>query len=861
MIERWVGALAQFCARHALGMVLVALAASIGCGFYTASHLAIDTNTGNLVGPDERWHITLNHYRAEFPQFTDSLLLVIDATTPDMADIATTELVADLKTRPDLFPYISAYESSDFFRRNGFLFLSRDELRRVLDASIKAQPFLASLAADPSLRGLVKTLNLALEGLAQHAGDAVQIRPALARMNETALRALAHDATPFSWRSLILGESHDPHATRHVIVTNITRNFSELQPARQALSFARAAFARHHFDAAGATLRLTGETALEDEEFATVAQGMGIALVMSVLLVLALLFFALRSVRTIVATFVTLLLGLVYTLTFAALFIGSLNLISVAFAVMFIGLSIDFGIQFGVRFHQELGENPQRDTIFLRTAGHMARPLVLAAMAIALGFLSFLPTSYRGVSELGMIAGAGMLITLVLNLTLLPALLALLRSGRRHRDMGLSWARPVDRFVIARRGWLLAGWIVAGLIGILSLLNLRFDFNPLHLKDRASESVAALYDIAQDKFYTPYPAVLLASSSDALRLKRAALEKLPEVDAVIGEDSFVPEDQPAKLDMIADARDLLSLSLDPPEIAPSPDAAQLRAAIATMIGALHKVEGIVPEAAPLASSLTRIAAAPDGTVLLFNRQMTRGLAQQIADLKSALEAQPVSADSLPEDLRRDWVAPDGTHLLLAIPSGNSDNSDELARFVRAVARVDPDATGPAVQIYESARDIVASFRIATIAALVAIAVLLYALLRRWRDVSFVVVPLMIAACVTCLIARIFAIELNFANIIALPLLLGIGVAFNIYFVVNWRRGITQPLQTPTARAVFYSALTTMSSFASLAASQHRGTASMGLLLLIGLTVTLAATWFFLPPLMGPPPSREGDVTS
>ncbi len=167
----------------------------------------------------------------------------------------------------------------------------------------------------------------------------------------------------------------------------------------------------------GVTVRLTGPVALNDDEFATVAEGMGWALLISTVLVLLWLFLALRSIKLILATFITLIIGLILTFAFATLAVGKLNLISVAFAVMFIGLSIDFGIQFGVRYGQEKMEGGLVGAL-VRTGIAMARPLTLAAIAIAVGFAAFIPTDYRGVSELGLIATAGMAITLVLNLTL-----------------------------------------------------------------------------------------------------------------------------------------------------------------------------------------------------------------------------------------------------------------------------------------------------------------------------------------------------------------------------------------------------------------------------------------------------------
>src|SRR5919109_3299588 len=283
---------------------------------------------------------------------------------------------------------------------------------------------------------------------------------------------------------------------------------------------------------------------------------MGWALVASILLVLGLLFAALRSIKLIIACFVTLICGLVLTFGFAAITIGTLNLVSIAFAVMFVGLSIDFSIQFGVRYGQE--RFIADDGGALPRAGYfMARPLTLAAIAIAAGFLSFTPTDYRGVSELGLIAGAGMAITLLLNLTLLPALLQVFRPRSRPLDMGYAWAKPVDDFLLRQR-WLVLGlWALISIGGVVAAASLRFDFNPLHLKDARVESVSSMLDLMQDPLRTPYNIEILAPDIATAQELAGKIGKLREVHAVLTAASFVPKDQEQKLAIIQDLSDLM----------------------------------------------------------------------------------------------------------------------------------------------------------------------------------------------------------------------------------------------------------------------------------------------------------------
>jgi uncharacterized protein len=245
----------------------------------------------------------------------------------------------------------------------------------------------------------------------------------------------------------------------------------------------------------------------------------------------------------------------------------------------------------------------------------------------------------------------------------------------------------------------------------------------------------------------------------------------------------------------------------------------------------------------------------DDRLPAVRRALLGGLVAQLDALREALQAQKVTPESLPDELRRDWVAPDGRARVEVHPKGDGRNNDTMRRFVAAVRTVAPAAGGAPVAIQESADTIVSAFRTAGGSALAAIAVILALVLKRIRDVLLVLAPLVLAGLFTLASCVVLGLPLDFANVIALPLLLGIGVAFDIYFVMNWRRGAGGPLQSSTARAIVFSALTTGTAFGSLALSTHPGTADMGKLLTLSLAWTLVCTLLVLPALLGPPPQE------
>ena len=637
MLERIVERSVAWAVDHAKLVVALALALTAAAVLYTARNLTMDTDTARMINAELPWKRQMAEINAAFPQNVGLLVVMIDGANPDTAEMAAATLFAKLQERTDLFDTVRRADGGHFFDQYGMMLLPTGELEQTANSVIRAQGFLGTLSADPSLRGLFDMLSLAMEGVAQKAIDFASLEERLSLISESTSAALTGSEVPLCWRCLMMKDRPvDPRELRKLILVQPKRDFQALQPGAKATAAVREMVRELDLTPShGVTVRLTGQVPLNDEEFGTVAEGMGWALFLSIVLVLGLLFAALRSVKLIVACFVTLIVGLIWTFGFTALAIGSLNLVSIAFAVMFIGLSIDFGIQFGVRYGQErfIADD---GTALPRTGRFMARPLTLAAIAIAAGFLSFLPTDYKGVSELGLIAAAGMAITLLLNLTLLPALLRLFPPASRPLDMGFPWARPIDEFLLRRR-WLVIGvWAAIGVIGVFAALSLRFDFNPLHLKDPKVESVASMVDLMKDPLRTPYNAEILAPDVAAAQALADRLRELPEVNVVLTANSFVPKDQEAKLAIIQDLNDLVGLSLDPLDMAAPPTPDEVRAAMRNCAAKLREAVGSSDVAQQLARLLDQAADSDDAFLQRLDRVLLSTLKPRLEALRTAL---------------------------------------------------------------------------------------------------------------------------------------------------------------------------------------------------------------------------------
>ncbi len=850
MLTSWIVSLVEFSRRQAAGVVALALIMTLGCGWYAATHFRINTDINQLLSDDLAWRRQEKELEKAFPQKTDVLLAVIDGDTPEAAEMAAHALADKLATRPDLFLAVERPDSIPFFRKNGLLFLPKDQLADILDQIVQAQPLLGAVTADPSLRGFFDTVALMAQGAKAGQVETARLDRPFAVIADTMEAALAGQEKWLSLQSMMSAEPPSLRELRKYIVAHPVLDYQALEPGRAASDALRAIAKDLHLSPEqGVRVRLTGSVALNDEEFASVAEGTGGATALSAVLVILLLFLALRSLRLVVPILITLAAGLAATTAFALLAVGSLNLISVAFAVMFIGIGVDFGIQFGVRYRDQHHRDPDHARAMKNTAGLIAIPLAMAAGSTSLGFFAFLPTDYRGVSELGLIAGGGMLIAFALNLTLLPALLTLVRPPAEPEAVGYRWAAPADRFLAARRKPVLIAALVLALAGSAVASRVQFDFDPLNLKDPKSESVSTLFELMRDPDFGASTLDVLRPSLHEAEELAHKLSTLPEVDHAMTLASFVPEDQEDRLALLADTRTLLEPTLSLPRLSP-PDHAAIYDSMRRLSSALRALGPAPASARRLAAALEETVKRDDPALLDRLTRMIVGVLQdRLRTVRSLLDAAPVTVQSIDDDLRRNWVAPDGRYLVQAYPKGDPRDNQVLTRFIDAVRAVAPDAAGSPVSIRESGRTVTRAFLQAGGYAVLAIALLAYAVLRRARDVALMLAPLILAGILTLATIVVIGLPLNFANIIALPLLLSLGVSYAIYFVSYGRSGAKNPLQSSMARAVLFSAATVLVAFGSLAISSHPGTAGMGKLLTVALLYSLTSTFFLLPSLL------------
>ena len=844
-----------FAARRPGLVLLIALALAAGSVWLAATRLGVTTDVDGLFAASLPWKQREAELKRLFPQFNNLIVAVIDADIPEEAEATAAGLQQALASSP-LFYSARRPDASPFFDREGLLFLEQDTLGDLLNKTIDAQPFLGQLAADPTARGLFAALGLIGIGVERGQAELGPYAEPLRGFDATLRSSLDGRPKPLSWQKLLSGPVAELGGPYRLVLAKPKLDYNELQPGGAATRALREAAAGLEFVKSGAArVRITGSAPLADEEFATAMKGAVAALAGSMALVVVWLALAVRSWRLIVPIVATLLFGLLLTTGFATLSSSPLNLISVAFAVLFVGLAVDFAIQFSVRYRELSTAYPHHpEAALAQTAQRSGGQILVAAAAVAAGFLAFVPTDFSGVAELGLIAGAGMAIAFAATLTVLPAAIVLCRGagGGFGGEPGLRWAAPLERGIVRFRWAVLGAFALLAAAGAASFPRLGFDSNPLHTKDPDTEAMRTLDDLAANPVTDPYTIDILVPNAAFAKTITAQLSGLPLVAEIVSLDSFVPGDQGAKLALIEDAASLLAATLAP-QASPAPvTPADLRLAAHTAQLQLAKALPSLPAGDPLAAvalDLQRLEQAPDPALMAANAALTEFLPEQIGRLRTALEATAVTRADIPPDIMRDWVAPDGRYRVQVSAKPEATGAAGLQKFVAEVQGRVPEAGGSAVTIVETAHTITSAFTRAVVGALVAIVAILALALRRLRDVLLVLAPLLLSALLTLLAAVLLSLQLNFANVIALPLLLGVGVSFNVYFVMSWRDGQRAPLTSPTARGVLFSALTTGTAFGSLALSAHPGTASMGRLLLLSLGCTLLASLAFVPAML------------
>ncbi len=852
-LDRWIINWVQFVERYRIAIIISFVALTIFSIFYIKDNLGVSTDTTDMLSEELAWRKLDIEYEKQFPQFNDNVLVVIESNTPDQATDTAIKLHSALKENPTLISNIYYPNLLPYFRQSAFLFFDDEELQDLADQLATIQAFLGTLLQDKNLRGLFTMLTDALQYKVD--GEKIELKPLLLEINH----ALENEKYNVSWQHLMSSDKSLKPVYREFIVLQTLESEEELLPGQDVLAHIRTVINSLSLNNESVRIRLTGGTALSYEELKSVSEANIQAIVISFILVAIILLIGLGSVWLVVASLITLIFGLTATTAFAAATVGELNLISVAFAVLYIGLGIDFTIHLILRYREQVILSGEPNNALKISMSYIFRSLILCSITTAIGFYSFIPTDYQGVAELGWIAGSGMFISILFTLTLLPALLSLKpykeREKTNNRGNHLITFLTTLPYKYSKQILIFTLIILIGFIS--QLYRVSFDINTLNLQDPENESVQTYRDLLKDSDSSPWSSVLLKESRSEAIAAIKEIEQLDLVDKVIWYEDLLPEDQEDKL-FIIDEINLFMGILSTDETNAEINNSDRINAIQKLITKLdyfssHELESnpeLYSEIRTLKTYLSIILdnSSDNKNLLSLEKQLLSNLDGRIHSLNDALNAEQVELSDIPAIVHDRWVS--HKHYKIEIfPREDLNDNAAMERFVNQLQAYDNTVIGSPIINIEAGSAVITAFKTALTYALIAIALLLLVLIKRKSDAVIILISVLVGAVFTFGFMLIFNIPLNFANIIGLPLLLGIGVDSGIHIADRFRQeqGTNKNIfMTSSSRGVIVSSLTTICSIGNLAFSSHTGTASMGLLLTLGLASMMISTMMILP---------------
>ena len=839
-------------------LILIPLLAVLSL-YYTVNNLGMNTDTTDMLSQDLQWRQLDIEYEQSFDHTTDNLILVVEAATADEAMDAATRLEKFLQDNKSRFKSIHYTPGLAFIRESSLLYMDMDELQKVSDTLARNQAFLGYLLNDQSLPGLFEMLNEAIK--ARDEGEETDIDPVLEEINQALIAVSAGQHYRLSWQKLLMGETDSKTVYREFITVQPVMDYASLLPAEEIIADIKQwAKQLNITEEYHQSLKLTGSVALSHEEMLAVSEANIKAIIIALVLVAIVMTFGIGSIKLVGSILISLLIGLVLTAGFATITVGELNLISVAFAVLYIGLGVDFAIHYCLRYRElKLEDNISSSSALDHTSSTIGASLLICAITTAIGFYSFMPTDYDGVAELGWISGSGMFISLIITLSFLPALLKhiSLEPSNKVLQKENKWSKKFLAIPQTAYRVIICIAIILCCLSIWLSQDVYFDNNTLNLQPTDNEAIKTFKELLEDDDISPLRNVVLANSREQALEMKQALEALPVVDKVIWLESFVPENQDEKLPVIDDMY-LLQGGLfaeSGRKEHPIEDKLSSLQTVSESIANSQIRTAITEQFKTTLDVFISNLADYDKTqkdVLLNNLEdaLLISLKGRLDLLEASLETEGLVLEDLPESFTSRWLK-NNKYLLEILPTKNLKDNDSLNEYVASTQSAVPTVIGSPVVSVEAGNAVVKAFIEAFSYAFMSITILLLFLMPGKSDSLYVLIPLLLAALMTAAISVLISMPLNFANIIALPLLFGIGVDSAIHLIHRSYNANKDDvlLANSSARGILISTLTTVLSIGNLAFSPHVGTASMGLLLAIGIIMALICTLILIPALL------------
>ena len=865
-LARPLGWLTRLVLRFPVATLALAVAAALVALALSGSRLGFRTSRLDLLNSESSYNRLWIDYIDEFGD-EDDVVVVVEGANRELVVPVLEEISTSLGRQDRLFHAVLHEVDLSKIRSKGLHYLRPEELFGLEHFVTKVEPIIQGDWTRLNLGNMLGRMCVRLEGAEAGAseGDRMDAEADVARLSESLLAALTKDGPPPSpWPDMPGSVATISELSSEYLLTNEGRlGFVLLRLAEdndkdsfaqgsKAIDTLRRLIVQVEARHPETSIGLTGLPVMENDEMRVSRISMMEASLLSLFGVACLFVAGFGGLRHPVMTVGALLLAMAWSFGYITLAVGHLNILSISFGVVLIGLGIDFGVHYVARYLQLHRTTRSPDEALVQTARGVGPGIVTGGVTTAIAFFVAGLTEFTGVAELGVIAGGGILLCLVAALVVLPAMIHLSDGERFNQILPApldihGWLKPV----FARPRLLLAVTLGGTLLISLGMSRLWYDHNLLNLQPEGMESVELERKLLHESDQSVWFALSIAESRQDLLQRKARFLALPSVQRVEEIASLFPSDHEQKLPIIQRIyRPLANLPERPPRIPVDPpaDLGLVLARSQTLLAGSPRAVRTHRQLEQVRQTLRLMPVAECYSRLSdYQQRMAGDLLSRLHTLRAMANPEPPKLTDLPESLVTRFVGHDGRYLLKIYSKGNIWDMDAMEKFVRDVRSVDPRATGNPLQTYEASRQMKRSYEQAAWYALAAVLIVLYIDFRSLRCTLLAMVPLGLGMLQLLGLLGLLNIPLNPANMIVLPLILGIGVDDGVHVVHDFRLQKGRYRMSPsTASAVLITSLTTMVGFGSLMIASHRGLQSLGRVLTIGVSCCLFTSLVMLP---------------
>ena len=851
------------------------------CVLYTVKYLHFDTSRNNLVGADKKYHRNFLNFKNEFPT-QDDLVVVVESEDAEKNRQFVERLGARMELETNLFHDLFYKGDLKMLGAKALLFVPEGDLRELQKTLKEYRPFINRFTHATNLVSLFSMVNTQFRTARPEKNEEtesmIRALPSLERIIKQGTAALQRSGTPPSPGVTALFDPGED-AEQQIYITFaqgrlylVTSQAPTEDKNGEAVERLRQLVEQTKLEVPGLNVGLTGEPVLENDEMAQSQKDTTAATVVSLMICALIFIYGYQETGRPVKATLCLIVGLAYTMAFATAVIGHLNILTITFVPILIGLAIDFGVHLISRYEEELRHGKSEEGALTKAMVYTGQGIFSGAVTTSGAFLAMGLTNFRGIQEMGIICGGGLLICLVPMLTLLPVLLLRGRQNIIDHQQGDLEARRarIENIWLQRPVTVVSVTIVLCLLAGFYARKVYFDYNLLNMQSPGLQAVEF-----EKKLINSTPKSVLFAALIATNLQHAiALEKqvtnLPSVASVDSITSFLSENQTRKLGIVEEIkRDLAPIQFAEPDRNPVtiPELSSTMYYNYGYVGAAYnEVKNEEPELAQQLMSL-RLA------IEAFRKEMLKGgnpsrqhaiavklgayqqaLFDDIRETFHSLQTQatdaPLGIADLPQALRDRFIGVTGKYLLMVYPRNDVWQRKYQKAFIDDLRTIDENVTGTPVQLYEYTTLLKTSYEQAAQYALAAIAVMVFLHFRSPFSVAMALLPVAIGYIWLCGLMGYFGIPLNPANIMMLPLVIGIGVTNGIHILNRFSEEQTPSiLARSTGKAVLVSGLTTIAGFGSLMIADHRGIKSLGYVMATGVATCMVAGLTFLPALL------------